>query len=274
MAIQVTCPSCLKRFSVSDKFAGKSGPCPNCQKQIKIPEKSAEVVIHAPETDAPKDSKGRSILKPIRRKDVQLSLPVILGASLGTVVVFGIALGLGLTGGSPPPLLLSIGAVLLAVPLVYTGYWFMHDDELEGFTGRQLMIRCGICSILFAAIWGIYVFVPKYVSGYESTAEITGLEMVIFVPIMIAAGTAASVAALELEVIQGALHYGFYLGITFILAWLSGAPLARPLVGENTTTRPAGTTVDRPGSTSPSPLPSPQNPQSTEPPANVPKLLQ
>ena len=40
MPIQVTCPSCLKRFQVSDKFAGKSGPCPNCKKSLRVPDKS------------------------------------------------------------------------------------------------------------------------------------------------------------------------------------------------------------------------------------------
>ena len=49
MPINVTCPGCLKRFSVADKFAGKKGPCPKCKKIITIPKKEDEVVIHAPE---------------------------------------------------------------------------------------------------------------------------------------------------------------------------------------------------------------------------------
>ena len=35
MAIDVTCPSCHTRFQVSDKFAGKSGPCPKCKNTIR-----------------------------------------------------------------------------------------------------------------------------------------------------------------------------------------------------------------------------------------------
>ena len=30
MAITVTCPGCHKKFVVSEKFAGKSGPCKYC----------------------------------------------------------------------------------------------------------------------------------------------------------------------------------------------------------------------------------------------------
>jgi hypothetical protein len=153
MTIAVTCPSCLKRFSVSDKFAGKSGPCPSCKKTIKIPEKAEEVVIHAPEDAAPKDSKGRSVLKPIRRTEVNLSLPVILAASLTTIVIFGLALGFGLSGGAPAALL-GIAAVVLAVPLVFVGYWFLHDDELDSFKGKELLMRCAVCGLLFRRCLG------------------------------------------------------------------------------------------------------------------------
>lgn len=224
MAIQVTCPSCLKRFSVSDKFAGKSGPCPNCQKQIKIPEKQDEVVIHAPD-DGPKDIKGKSILKPIRRTEVKLSMPVAVGSGLAALVVVGIAIGLGM-GDSPPPIpLLAISAVLLAPPLVFTGYWFLHDDELEGFRGRQLWIRCGVGALLFAAIWAIYMYVPRYLNEDDT---INGLQIVFLLPVMIALGATISVVTFELEIIQGVLHYMLYLGVTFALAWLAGAPLLGP----------------------------------------------
>ena len=49
MAILVVCPGCKKSFNVDDKFAGKTGPCPNCKTKITIPEKKAEVKIHAPD---------------------------------------------------------------------------------------------------------------------------------------------------------------------------------------------------------------------------------
>ncbi len=42
MPIQVTCPGCLKRFTVADKHAGKQGPCPACKKPITIPKLEEE----------------------------------------------------------------------------------------------------------------------------------------------------------------------------------------------------------------------------------------
>lgn len=233
MPINVTCPSCLKRFTVSEKFAGKSGPCPNCQKPIKIPEKSDEVVIHAPEDSGPRDSTGRPVFKPIRRKDVKIRTPIIVGAIVSAVVVFAIAFGLGLSGAQPSTAVLALGALLVAPPLVFVGYWFLRDDELEGYHGRQLILRCGICALTFAGLWGLYAFVPRYVSGYATMEEYSGLDMVIFLPLMLIIGTVVAVAVLELEVIQGVLHYMLYFGTTFVLAWLAGAHLAEPLSGGN-----------------------------------------
>ncbi len=231
MPINVTCPSCLKRFTVSDKFAGKSGPCPSCEKTIKIPEKSEEVVIHAPASSGPTDASGRAILKPIRRKDIKISTPVLVGAGLATLAVFAIAFGLGLSGEQPHWALLAIGALVLSFPIAFVGYWFLQDEDLEAYNGQQLLVRCGICGVAFASIWAIYGFVPKYVAGMTSMAEYSALVMLIFLAVMIVIGTIASVLTLELEVLQGGLHYVFYLTLTFVLAWLSGTHLSEPLSG-------------------------------------------
>lgn len=231
MPIQVTCPGCLKRFTVNDKFAGKSGPCPSCRKVIKIPDKSDEVVIHAPEESGPKDSKGISVLKPLRRQEVKLSMPVMLIAGLSTLIVFGLALGIRLTGEAPPTALLAIGALLLAPPLVFVGYWFLHDDELEGYGGRELLIRCGICSLAFAGCWLLYAFLPTYLSGENSLADVPGSYMLFIIPIMIAIGTLVSVGALELEFLQGALHYLLYFAITLLLALAMGTKLSSSFNG-------------------------------------------
>ena len=48
MPIPVICPGCKASFRVSDKFAGKTGPCPKCKTTIKIPEavpQTEQVVI-------------------------------------------------------------------------------------------------------------------------------------------------------------------------------------------------------------------------------------
>ena len=287
MAIQVTCPGCLKRFNVSEKYAGKSGPCPSCQKQIKIPELKDQVVIHAPDEAEPKDAKGRSIFSPIRRTETRISAPVILGIALAAVVIFGIALGLRFSSGGAPTLLLAVAAVALAPPLGLAGYWFLRDDELGGYEGRPLWIRCGICGAAFAALWGVYAMVPRYIDDTaQSMADISGMWMAIMLLVVVAIGTAVSVATFELEVGQGAMHYILYLGVTFALAWTAGVPLASPLApatpAQATSTPPAEGATD-PGTSAPgqaAPGPGRRGPArgDAKPPAelpqNVPNLLQ
>jgi hypothetical protein len=86
MAIDVTCAACKTRFQVSDKFAGKQGPCPKCKAIITVPAKKDEVVIHAPEGSGPKDSKGQLVLKPIARKETRLT-PISIGIIVGSVIL-------------------------------------------------------------------------------------------------------------------------------------------------------------------------------------------
>ena len=71
MPINVTCPKCLTKFTVGDQHAGKTGACPKCKGPITVPSKEDEIVIHAPEFGeaGAKDAKGRSVLKPIARKE-------------------------------------------------------------------------------------------------------------------------------------------------------------------------------------------------------------
>ena len=67
MSIIVVCPGCRKSFKVSDKFAGKSGPCPNCKRTLEVPEKTQEVKVHAPEQFAGggRSTTGKLVLKPV-----------------------------------------------------------------------------------------------------------------------------------------------------------------------------------------------------------------
>lgn len=270
MAIQVTCPGCLKRFQVNDKFAGKTGPCPSCSKPIKIPDKSDEVVIHAPEGDGPKDSKGRPVFKPIRRQEVKLSLPVILAASLGTLICLGVALLVRFTNQETPTALLVLGSVLLAPPLVFAGYWFLHDDELEGYVGKELILRTALCSLAFMGTWGLYALIPSYLNGYSSLREIGGLDLVIIIPIMIILGTLTSLAAFELEFGQAAMHYLLYFAITLVLAVIMGAELASPLAREATSPKPPALPNSSSSGTTTSPNPGAKDGTKAPPPVVAP----
>jgi predicted Zn finger-like uncharacterized protein len=228
-AIDVTCPSCHTRFQVSEKFAGKSGPCPKCKKTIKVPEKKDEVVIHAPEVSGPTDSKGQAVLKPIGRTEVRLGAPqiaIILGSIL-VVLIVAIVLRVQFKGGPVPPLITILGSILLGPPLAFAGYTFLRDDELEPYRGTEVLVRSLICGLVFAAIWGAYWFVfaylyPKPPSGWQPDWQI----MAAVVPIMIALGAVAAQSSFELELTSAAFDYALYLAATVLLRVIIMGPQA------------------------------------------------
>lgn len=227
MSIRVTCPGCHKRFQVSDEHGGKTGACPDCKSPIQIPEKSEEVVIHAPDGFGPKDSSGRAVLKPIEHQDAQLS-PVGIAAIIGTIVVmFVLAFMIGRASGEAPPpwWVMAIGAVLVAPPVCWGGYSVLRDDERGAFRGSELYLRLGICAVLYATLWGGYALTVKYLLG-GSTPEL--FQLAFIVPAFLVVGGGLALGALELDFTNGCLHYGFYVLVTVLLqacmghGWIPG----------------------------------------------------
>jgi hypothetical protein len=225
MPIQVTCPKCFKRFQVSDKFAGKTGPCPNCKQQIRVPDKSEEVVIHAPDDGAPKDKAGVSVLKPIKRTETDVTRKGLLITAGAVLAAIGIALAFRFTGGAPL-WAAAVGAILLGPPLVWAGYTFVRDSELEPYMGTDLRNRVLILSAILAALWLVYAFVPSYINDLESPNEMSFLWFGIIFCVMMGLGALASAASFELEFPSGLAHAGLYFIVTTVLALLSGIALA------------------------------------------------
>jgi hypothetical protein len=232
MAIEVLCPGCKARFKVSEKFAGKTGPCPKCKTQIKIPEPTAEVQVHAPENFGPKDAKGRGVLQPIFREEKEFSPAIAAGIGGAVVVLFVIALLLRFNYPKDadkvqfPVLLLMVGAVLLAPPLVWGGYTFLRDDELEPYRGQSLWTRVGICAAVYAAIWGLVWLIVGYL-GINLSKDIWFIPLVLVPMVLIGAG--ASFVTLDIEYFNGIFHYGLYLLVTVLLRVVIGlAPLIGP----------------------------------------------
>ncbi len=227
MPIQVTCRHCLKRFQVSDKFAGQTGPCPNCKKPIEIPKLEDEVVIHAPRDDSPKDSTGQSVLKPITRKETDVTRFGLLITLAAIVTVFLVALIFRFTGPEGAPIWARlVGLVALAPPLVWAGYTFLYDQEREPYVGPELRNRVLICSAIFAALWCVYAFVPSYVFELDQAAQMSWTTFGITLCIMIALGAIASAATFELEYFSGVIHAGLYFIAIVLLAFTSGVTLA------------------------------------------------
>lgn len=219
MAIDVTCPGCHTRFQVSEKFAGKKGPCPKCKAVIQVPSKSEQVVIHEPEAFGPKDASGRAVLKPIFREEVKLTTPVIVGIVMAIVAVLfaGLVLRISFPGGTVPPLVTILGSILLAGPLAFAGYTFLRDDELEPYRGMDLAIRVAACAAVYALLWGLYWLVFAYLGVYPSWQILCFV-----VPVMVAIGAFTAQVSLDLEFGAGALHYTMYLAATVLMRVLMG----------------------------------------------------
>jgi hypothetical protein len=244
MPIDVTCTGCKTRFQVSDKFAGKKGPCPKCKTVIQVPDKTEQVVVHAPEHSGPKDSKGRAVLKPIARQETRFT-PLRIGAIVGVIVaVLGGAVALRVM--YPPksievraaqsnrpavkkmvrevPLVwMALGAVVIAPVLAFGGYSFLRDDELEPLSGKELWVRVAICSAVYAVLWGAY-YGLKISPVMELKPGETPDPMMMLVAVlpMVLIGGSAGFASMNLTYATGMVHYGFYLVVSVLLRLVIG----------------------------------------------------
>jgi hypothetical protein len=216
MAIDVTCPGCKTRFQVSDKFAGKQGPCPKCKGIIKVPAKSEQVVIHAPEETGTKTATGQPIFKPIAWKEARLTrLQIVIIAASVLVVLLATFVFRVAFGGNPPLIVLIVGSIVLAPPLAFAGYAFLRDTELEPHRGKELGMRLIAPSVVYPGLWALYWGAFAYLADVNITPN--WQLMCIVVPALVAIGAFTAQASLDLELGTGALHYSMYLLTTLVL---------------------------------------------------------
>lgn len=223
MPISVLCPGCKTRFSVSDQFAGKEGPCPKCKTKIKVPAApppTQEVKVHAPEefTSGGKTKTGAPSVKPISRQEVRLRpVPLAIGIG-GTLAAFAAAYFLRAPLGEQ--LLLRGGLLLLISPLiVVAGYSFLRNDELEPYRGFALGLRAAIAGACFVGLWAGYYFGSGYIPPDLATASYSWLYL--WPPFILLGGVVAWVA-MELDYTSGVLLYVFYLFVTMALGAAAG----------------------------------------------------
>jgi hypothetical protein len=226
MPIQVTCPGCMKRFSVADKFAGKQGPCPNCKKTIVIPKKEDEVIIHAPEHSeaGAVGVSGRHVLKTYKRQDTKFQPLVFTAVSASVLVALLIALVIRSTG-PPETWLKALAAIVLGPPLAWAGYTFLRDAELEAYTGKALVLRSIACGLVYALLWAIFTFLGYQFFGDDAMKK--GLEiwmMVVLVIPIFAAGTLAAYASFDLEPGSAFFHCAMYFAVTVLLRLVAALP--------------------------------------------------
>jgi len=216
MSILVACQKCKKSFKVSDKFAGKSGPCPNCKATIQIPSKKEEVQVHAPTEFATggRSKEGKLITKPIARENAKLQPVTLTIAAAAALVVLIVAW----VGGELFHNTVAAGVALLLVgtPLSVGGYIFVRDVDLEPYRGIQLCVRAAVCAAVYAALWGAYAYVAQTMLSGELW------EWMFVVPGFLALGAFVPQLAFDVTYGDGFLHYGFYVLVTALLGFVAG----------------------------------------------------
>jgi hypothetical protein len=215
MAILVVCPGCKKSFNVDDRFAGKTGPCPTCKTKITIPEKSAEVKIHAPDefSGGGKGVTGKLLLKPIVRQEARIKpvVAAVVGGGITAAIAWALAIRFVAMEANPRYLLSGVGLLLVSPPLAVAAYTFLRDDELEAYRGKQLYIRAAVCAVVYTVLWAVFVYVKATIVPFELPYWIA------VAPPFLCVGAAAGKFSFDLETANGFFHYAFYLAVTMIL---------------------------------------------------------
>jgi cation transport ATPase len=224
MSIPVTCPGCLKRFQVNDKFAGKSGPCPNCKKIIKVPAKTEEIVVHAPEEfeHGGRGASGKLVLKPIDREESKITpllIAIIIAAILLIFVgdwIFGKILFNKVVLFGFLDVFVTVGLLIVSPLTAFAGYSFLRNEELEPYRGTTLYVRTLICGAAYVILWGVFMY------AFHKFAPADILNWGVLVVPFLVAGTAAAWVTLDLEPGNAFCHYAFYLFVTVLLRWIAG----------------------------------------------------
>jgi hypothetical protein len=109
--------------------------------------------------------------------------------------------------------------VVLAPPVVWSGYSFLRDDEYEPYRGRELWIRVGICSLVYALLWALVPLIATYGLRLDQRELV---HIAFLAPLLVALGAFAAYASLDFEFGTGAIHYGMYLSATVLLRLILG----------------------------------------------------
>ena len=230
MPISVVCPGCKSRFTVSDQFAGRTGPCPKCKRPLTVPTPAARaVVVHEPEPPvASSVSTGKAPTAPLARRDKPVPLRSFAVTAAGAALFMGIAAMLpsiyppqpgAAAGTAIPNWLLLAGGFAAAVPAVLLGYAAVRNRELEPYRGRLLAVRVMICSLVYAALWAVRGAIPVLNPDWQLTDM---YEWFMLGPLFVVAGGLAALATLDLEPGSAAAHFSFSVLFTALLRWLAG----------------------------------------------------
>ncbi len=230
MAIQVTCAKCFARFTVSDKFAGQTGPCPKCKTVITIPALNEQVVVHE-SAKGPKDASGRPVSRPIFRQETPITAIHWTMVGCGAVILLVVAVvgRLMYSTETFPWAGLGLGALLCGAPTAFIGYWLLRDPEAGGFGGQELWLRVAVCAAGFALLWG---FSPLMAFAFnEPVAQPSMLSQSVALALIMLAGGGISLLTFDLDYLMGLVHAVTYVAFCLIMRLIAGLPAIAGLGG-------------------------------------------
>lgn len=221
----------MKRFTVADEHAGKTGPCPKCKESITIPAAEEEVVIHAPVPDGPVGKDGKSVLKTAKRKDGAFDPLIATGVAIVSLLTLLVAFLVRGTEAANDYPVLAGGAVVLGPLVAWAAYGFLRDQELEPFKGGELWLRSAIAGLVFALGWFVYYVIAGQLGDTEWRVDgLDPWQMMLASAVAIGVATLGSFAALDLEPIMGFLHGAVYYVVTVLIRLLMALPALPGLV--------------------------------------------
>ena len=225
MAITVTCPGCHKKFVVSEKFAGKSGPCKYCKTIIQSPKEvpaAEKVVIHGGESfsSGGKNAQGKLVLKPLGRSEKKFSAVhavIITVGVLGAVIATYI---LGKVVNLNENWLVAAAGLCVVTPLIVGGLYPLvkKDEMLESIHGFDFYWRTGVISLVYVGMWAAVSYL-MYLGILSAQAP----TMWAICSIVLAAfGTFMCMCFYELEWGNALFHTLAFICVTLFLRYIAG----------------------------------------------------
>mgnify|MGYP001212443752 CR=1 FL=1 len=209
MAIDVICSGCLKRFQVSDQFAGRSGPCPGCKTIITIPTLEDQVIIEEPEHKPGSPGAHTKIDGITRRAGFFQRFEIITLCTLFATAAVVALLTRTLQSESGGVLtfttgtLFGLGLVVVSLASNLLGYGVLKDSEIESFDRRTAIIRSAITAAIYCFIALAFVVATLLLDHHDDSRT---LILAIVGVACFAIASFAPMVLYEMELIQGALH--------------------------------------------------------------------
>jgi hypothetical protein len=221
MSIHVICRGCRTIYEVEEKFAGRSSPCPKCKTIIHIPDAKEAPPLRGPVIigDEGKGFRGEHRVKPIPRAKGKWN-PLRLCSIAGAAIIIVLLAWLGGNAGLfEYAIIYVLGLIVVSPLLTWAAYAFLQDEELEPYRGAELLLRCGICAVVYMLLWGClaYLFSLDLIAG-----EFAAWNWLFVAPPLLAFGAAAAHYIFDFEPGNSFFHYCFYVLTTIVLWRIAG----------------------------------------------------